>query len=107
MENQNDYLYPQIIEYITNFKENPIIIPDTLGTKLVIEKELMFNDSDSIIRTRDQDHPYAYITDRLRWALIAFSTDSPVSKTVFLKAIGFQLKVFIVSCTSPLKVFPI
>lgn len=59
----NDFTYPQIIEYITNFKENPIIIPDTLGTEMVIEKEVRFNESDSLIRVRDHDHPYASITE--------------------------------------------
>lgn len=69
----NDFTYPQIIEYITNFDGNPVIIPDTLGTKMAVEKEVMFNQSDSLIRVRDQDHPYAYITDDIRWAVIEFA----------------------------------
>jgi hypothetical protein len=68
----NDFTYPQIIEYITTFNGNPIIIPDTLGTKMEFEKEVMFNQSDSLIKVRDQDHPYAYINDDIRWAVIEF-----------------------------------
>ncbi|MGB1037670.1 MAG: hypothetical protein ACPGYY_03415, partial [Bacteroidia bacterium] len=64
---------PQIIEYITNFDGKPVIIPDTLGTKMAVEKEVVFNQSDSLIRVRDQDHPYAYITDDIRWAVIEFA----------------------------------
>ncbi|MEM7575678.1 MAG: hypothetical protein AAF433_22435, partial [Bacteroidota bacterium] len=50
-----------------------VIIPDTLGTKLEFEKEIYFNQSDSLIRVRDQDHPYAYITEDIRWAVIEFA----------------------------------
>lgn len=69
----NDFTYPQIIKYITTFNGNPVIIPDTLGTKMEVEKEVMFNQSDSLIRVRDQDHSYAYITDDIRWAVIEFA----------------------------------
>ncbi|WP_157811840.1 hypothetical protein [Tenacibaculum sp. SZ-18] len=68
-----DFTYPQIIEYITTFNGKPVIIPDTLGTKMEVEKEVVFNQSDSLIRVRDQGHPYAYITDEIRWAVIEFA----------------------------------
>ncbi|WP_346883125.1 hypothetical protein [uncultured Algibacter sp.] len=63
----NDFIYPQIIEYITKYGENPVIIPDTLGTKMRIEKEVI------LIRVRDHEHPYRFITDDIRWAIISFA----------------------------------
>ncbi|MFI8606709.1 hypothetical protein ACIGCP_19755 [Cellulophaga baltica] len=69
----NDFTYPQIIKYITEYGKNPVIIPDTLGTKMEIEKEVMFNQSDSLIRVRDHEHPYRFITDDIRWAIISFA----------------------------------
>lgn len=69
----NDFTFPQIIKYITEYGNNTVIIPDTLGTKLIVEKEINFNQSDSLIRIRDQDHPYGYITDDIKWAVISFA----------------------------------
>tara|TARA_R110001632_G_C11264984_1_gene410284 strand:- start:133 stop:693 length:561 start_codon:yes stop_codon:yes gene_type:complete len=69
----NDFTYPQIVKYITEYGSNTVIVPDTLGTKMEIEKEVMFNQSDSLIRVRDHDHPYGYITDDIRWAIISFA----------------------------------
>ncbi len=66
----NDFAFPQIIGFIESYDGNPVIIPDTLGTKLVREGDVSFNESDSLIRVRDSEHDYAYITDDLRWAII-------------------------------------
>ncbi len=70
----NDFTFPQIIEYIENFDDTPITILDTLGTKMAKASEVLFNESDSLIRVRDKEHPYAYIADDIRWAIIEFAS---------------------------------
>ena len=34
------------------------------------EKEINFNESDSLIRIRDQEHAYAWVTEEIEWAII-------------------------------------
>ncbi len=69
----NDFSYRQTISYLTSFKGFPVIIPDTLGTKLEKERNVDFNNSDSLVRIRDQEHPHAYVTDIIRWTLLDFA----------------------------------
>lgn len=66
----NDFVFEQILDYLKEYGNDPVIIPDTLGTKWVKAGEIDFNDSDSLIRIRDQNHPYAYVTDAIRWMTI-------------------------------------
>lgn len=75
----NDFTFPQILEYLNSYDTIPIFIPDTLGTKMAKERDIRFNDSDSLIRVRDQDHPYAYITDDIRWAIIDFAKKGKIN----------------------------
>lgn len=69
----NDFTFAQILDYINSYDNIPIFIPDTLGTKMVINSDFPFIESDSLIRVRDQNHPYAYITSDIRWAIIEFA----------------------------------
>lgn len=69
----NDFAFRDIIKYIESYPDEPVLIPDTLGTKLEKESEINFNDSDSLIRIRDSDHPHAYVTEDIEWAIIKFA----------------------------------
>ena len=82
----NDFSFNQIIEYLESYPNKPILIPDTLGTKLEMESEVLFTDSDSLIRVRDQNHPYAYITDDIRWSIITFAKKGNIK--IFVKEIN-------------------
>jgi len=69
----NDFMFKDIIKYIENYPTRNVIIPDTLGTKMEKESEIYFNEGDSLIRVRDHKHPYAYVTDEVKWAIIKFA----------------------------------
>jgi len=69
----NDFSFKDVIRYVESFPENPVLIPDTLGTKMEKESEVNFNESDSLIRIRDQEHPYAWVTEEIEWAIIKFA----------------------------------
>jgi hypothetical protein len=74
----NDFRYLEIIKYISEYHGKPILIPDTLGTKMAIEKDVMLNQSNSIIRIRDQNHPYAYINDYIELSVISFTKNEKI-----------------------------
>ncbi|MEX0998272.1 MAG: hypothetical protein WDZ45_14575 [Flavobacteriaceae bacterium] len=74
----NDFTFAQILEYLNSYDTIPIFIPDTLGTKMTIEDSTYIKNSDSLIRVRDQNHPYAYITDDIRWAIIDFARNGKI-----------------------------
>ena len=61
------------MDYLIKYNGSPILIPDTLGTKWVKEGDIDFNSSDSLVRIRDYEHPYAYITEAIRWMTIEFA----------------------------------
>jgi hypothetical protein len=69
----NDFTFRQILEYLKSYTGKPVLIPDTLGTKFEKGSKVTFTESDSLIRIRDQEHPYAYVTDELRWIIIEFA----------------------------------
>ncbi|MCE4564259.1 hypothetical protein INQ51_08035 [Maribellus sp. CM-23] len=69
----NDFTFRQIIDYLESYSDKPVLIPDTLGTKLEMESKVLFTENDSLIRIRDQEHPYAYLTGELRWIIIDFA----------------------------------
>ena len=69
----NDFSFKDVIRYVESFPDNPVLIPDTLGTKMEKENEINFNESDSLIRIRDQEHAYAWVTEEIEWAIIKFA----------------------------------
>ena len=66
--------YTQVIKFLKNTKHKPVLIQDTLATKLVPEKEFYFWGDDSLIRVRKQNHPYNFVTEGIRWALLDFAS---------------------------------
>ena len=60
----------QIINYLLNHPENPVVIPDTLGT--CWDTDILW-ENDSLTRVRDQDHPHAWVTDGMRWMTLKFA----------------------------------
>ena len=69
----NDFVFKDVIKYLERYGDEPVLIPDTLGTKMEKEKEVNFNDSEELIRIIDFQHPFAYVTEEIEWALIKFA----------------------------------
>lgn len=90
----NDFVFRQIIDYIKSTPNDPIIVPDTLGTKMAIAGEILFNQSDSLIRIRDQNHPYAYVTERIRWIIIDFARKGKLK--IFVKKLNAFVDTIII-----------
>lgn len=90
----NDFTYSQIIEYIESYPNQPILIPDTLGTKLEKESEVFFTENDSLVRVRDQGHPYAYITDDVAWSIIKFAKEGKLK--IYVKDINSFVDTIVV-----------
>jgi hypothetical protein len=90
----NDSIYNQIIRYIKSFKESSIIIPDTLGTKMITEKEMMNNESNDLIRVRDYEHPYSQISDVIMSIIIEFGYNGNL-KIFDKKSNSFVKKIII------------
>jgi len=74
-DEDNDFIYRDLHKYITNYPNDPILIPDTLATKIMHKREVHFIDieGDSLIRVRNQEHPHAYVTDNLPWIILKFA----------------------------------
>jgi hypothetical protein len=69
----NDSTYNQLIRYTKSFKDNSISIQESLATEMIPEKELMPNDSNKLIRIRDFEHPYGYMSKDIRLIIIEFA----------------------------------
>jgi len=83
----NNFMYRQILAFINDNKTNPVIIPDTLGTKMGEDIHVKhFEHRDTLVRIRNQDSPYDYVTDALNRVLIKFSKDGKLK--VFDKGTG-------------------
>ena len=80
----NDFTYGKIIDCLKSYPEEVILIPDTLGTKMVADSEVVsFDQNDGLVRVRDEDHPYAYFTEEIRWAIIDFAKEGRLK--IFVK----------------------
>ena len=84
----------QLEQYINSFGSNRVEIPDTLGTKFVPEKEVLFIESNKLIRVRDQKHPYAYVSDEIRWLTIELARKGRIC--VYDKASNSYLDTLII-----------
>ncbi|GAB5556836.1 MAG: hypothetical protein SchgKO_10490 [Schleiferiaceae bacterium] len=69
----NGFIYQKIIDYINTYEGNPILIPDTLGTMMSAEQVAILPDTINAVRVWDSNHPYAYVTEEIRWAVIDFA----------------------------------
>ena len=74
----NDFAFRDVIKYVEDYPSEPIIIPDTLGTKIVMESEIYSNRTDSLIRVRDQEHPFAWVTEEIDWAVVKFAKSGDI-----------------------------
>ena len=70
----NTFIYKQTLEYIKQFKGNPIIISDTLGTIMVPDSTVpLLYESDSLVRVRNQNSPYSWVTVAIECTLFEFA----------------------------------
>ena len=72
----NDFAFKDILSYIDENSGKKVVIPDTLGTKFEKESDVFFTDNDELIRVRDQNHPYAYVSEEIEWAILKFAEEA-------------------------------
>ena len=68
----NNFIYFQLLNYLREHKNKSIIIPDTLGTKLVAYNEVYLRSSKRkpLIRVRNENSKYANIPEAMDWMLL-------------------------------------
>jgi hypothetical protein len=72
-DEKNGFRFEQLITFVKNHPGRPVVIYDTLGTKQAREGDVDFSGSDRLVPVRDDQSPYAYVTEATGRALMDFA----------------------------------
>lgn len=73
-QNSNeDYAFKQTLKLLNISDEARVFIPDTLGSKIILDEDFLSSTNGQLIRVRDSNNQYALVTEEVSTIILNFA----------------------------------